>query len=128
MDTVTYRVQASAGALLAASAIALSAWAAHGLPPGREQHNVLMACLYAFGHGALLPVLAARAGSRVEHAGRWLLLLGVVLFSGSLVGNVLWAWPTAAAPAGGGTMILGWLLLAIAPWLAGGRSGGQDGS
>jgi uncharacterized membrane protein YgdD (TMEM256/DUF423 family) len=86
-----------------------------------------MACLYAFGHGALLRVLAARAGSRVEQAGRWLLLLGVVLFSGSLVGNVLWAWPTAAAPAGGVALIVGWLLLGIAPWLAAGRSGDPAG-
>ena len=127
MDTMTYRVQATAGALLAALAVALSAWAAHGLPVGREQHNVLMACLYAFGHGALLRVLAARAGSRVEQAGRWLLLFGVVLFSGSLVGNVLWAWPTAAAPAGGVAMIVGWLLLGIVPWLAAGRSGDPAG-
>ena len=110
MDTMTCRVQATAGALLAALAVALSAWAAHGLPVGREQHNVLMACLYAFGHGALLRVLAARAGSRIEQAGRWLLLLGVVLFSGSLVGAALLGLSTALAPFGGLLMIGAWCL------------------
>ena len=49
------------GALLAAAAIGLSAWASHGLEPGRAQYNVLLACLYAFAHGAVL----AAAGRHV---------------------------------------------------------------
>ena len=42
-----------------------------------------------------------------------LLLLGTVLFSGSLAGNALAQWPTRLAPFGGITLILGWLLWAM---------------
>ena len=41
-------------------------------------------------------------------------LLGVLLFSGSLAGGVLAGWSTRLAPAGGMSLIGGWLLLAIA--------------
>jgi uncharacterized membrane protein YgdD (TMEM256/DUF423 family) len=40
------------------------------------------------------------------------LLVGVVLFSGSLVGEALRGWSTAAAPVGGMLLIGGWLVLA----------------
>ena len=110
------RVQGSAGALLAVLAIAGSAWAAHGLPPGRGQHNVLMACLYLFGHGAVLAVLAQQALSSLARAALWLLLLGVLLFSGSLLAGAVLDWSTRAAPAGGMLMMLGWLLLCGSYW------------
>jgi uncharacterized membrane protein YgdD (TMEM256/DUF423 family) len=116
MKDFAVRMQGSAGALLAMLAIGLSAWASHGLAPGREQHNVLMACLYAFGHGAVLVVLAPRALPVLGRVALWLILLGVLLFSGSLLGGVLLAWPTRAAPAGGMLMMGGWLLLALSHW------------
>jgi uncharacterized membrane protein YgdD (TMEM256/DUF423 family) len=43
----------------------------------------------------------------------YVLLLGVLLFSGSLVGGALWQWPTRLAPVGGTTLMAGWVLLAI---------------
>ncbi|MFX6258466.1 DUF423 domain-containing protein, partial [Acinetobacter baumannii] len=43
----------------------------------------------------------------------YVLLLGVLLFSGSLVGGALWQWPTRMAPIGGTSMMAGWVLLAI---------------
>jgi uncharacterized membrane protein YgdD (TMEM256/DUF423 family) len=42
------------------------------------------------------------------------LLLGTLLFSGSLVMNVLQQWPTALAPMGGTLMMAGWLVWATA--------------
>jgi uncharacterized membrane protein YgdD (TMEM256/DUF423 family) len=103
------------GALLAAAAIGLSAWASHGLEPGRAQYNVLLACVYAFAHGAVLVLAAGRVRTVAGVLALWLLLAGMLLFAGSLVGNALAGWPTAAAPLGGMTMIAGWLLLAWRP-------------
>lgn len=115
-------VLVTAGALLAALAIGLSAWGSHALPAGREQHNVLMGCLFAFGHGAALVALAPHWHGRLAGLALWLLLVGVLLFAGSLIGNAAWGWSTAAAPRGGGLMMAGWVLLACAPW-AGRRNG-----
>lgn len=110
------RLQASSGAVLAALAIGLSAWAAHGLPPGRGQHNVLMASLFCFGHGVAWIALARQAGNRCWMLGLGAQAIGVLLFCGSLLGNVLAGWPTRLAPAGGIALMAGWLLLAIAVW------------
>ena len=107
---------ASAGGVLAAVAIGLSAWASHGLPAGREQHNVLMACLFCFGHGVAWLALAQRPGNRCWRAGLWLQAGGVMLFCGSLVGNAVAGWPTGLAPLGGMALMLGWLMLAVAVW------------
>ena len=123
MPSTAGRAQASSGALLAMLAIAFSAWASHGLAPGREQDNVLIACLYAFGHGALLAVHAPRACSRLARTALWLLLAGVLLFSGSLSAGALLDWSTRAAPVGGMLMMLGWLLLSLSFWQRGAQAG-----
>lgn len=102
------------GGVLAAVAIGLSAYAAHGLPEGRAQHNLLMAALYAFGHGAVLVVMARRVPGGLARSALLLLLAGTVLFAGSLVGSALGGWPATLAPAGGITLMAGWLLLAVA--------------
>lgn len=116
MKDFARRAQGSCGALLALLAIGYSAWATHGLPPGRAQHNVLMACLYAFGHGAVLAVLAQQALSSLARTALWVLLLGVLLFSGSLLAGAVLGWPTRAAPVGGLLLMLGWLLLSLGFW------------
>ena len=103
------------GGLLAALSIGLSAWGAHALGPGREQHNLLLACLYGFAHGAVLVLAAARVSGRGGALALWLLLAGVLLFAGSLAGSALLGWPTRLAPAGGLLMMAGWLLLALWP-------------
>jgi uncharacterized membrane protein YgdD (TMEM256/DUF423 family) len=41
------------------------------------------------------------------------LLLGTLLFAGSLAGGALLGWPTRLAPLGGSVLILSWLLLAV---------------
>lgn len=111
------RVPARLGALLAGASIGLSAWASHGLPPGREQDNLLLACVYGFAHGAVLALAAARVAGRLGVIALWLLLLGVLLFAGSLAGSALAGWSTAAAPVGGLLMMAGWAVLAWRPLL-----------
>jgi len=41
----------------------------------------------------------------------WLMVAGMVLFSGSLYAHVLFAWSTRLAPVGGSCLILAWALL-----------------
>ncbi|TYT25478.1 DUF423 domain-containing protein [Luteimonas viscosa] len=101
----------AAGALLAAVAVGLSAYAAHGIEaPARA--NLQLAALYAFGHGVALAALARGGASRLALGALWLLLAGTVLFAGALVSKSLLGWSAATAPLGGGLLILGWLLLA----------------
>ncbi|KAB7764647.1 DUF423 domain-containing protein [Xanthomonas maliensis] len=105
---------ACVGALLAATAIGLSAYASHGVSDAVVQSRLQLAAYYAFGHGAVLAVLAPAQTRTLAKAGLSLLLLGTVLFAGSLVGAALLQWPTSLAPVGGVCLMLGWLVLAIA--------------
>lgn len=101
---------AANGALCAAAAVALAAYAAHGVT-GVAQSRLWLAAVFAFGHGLALAVLAPAAGKFGRFA-LSLLYFGVLLFSGSLVFNVLAQWPTTLAPFGGILLIIGWLLYA----------------
>lgn len=101
---------AAVGAALAALAVAGAAYAAHAALAPQPRSRLLLAAVFAFGHGVALAALA-------PHARRWLariallaMATGVTLFSGSLAANVLAGAPTFAAPAGGLLMIAGWLL------------------
>lgn len=108
---------AANGALFAAAAVALSAYAAHAAE-GTAQSRLQTAAIMAFGHGLALALLAP---ARLTGDRRLLLCrlalcalyLGVLLFSGSIVFNVLAQWPTTLAPLGGMLLIGGWLALAI---------------
>lgn len=104
---------AAVGAVLAALAIGASAYAAHGIADAHARGNLQTASVYAFAHGVALLVLRQAPASRL----RWLalvgLLLGTLLFAGSLAGGALLGWPTRLAPFGGTLLMASWLLLAI---------------
>lgn len=104
---------ASLGGLLAAAAIGLAAYAAHGVADPQVQARLQNAALYAFGHGVALAALGAMAERTLARLALCLLLLGTLLFSGSLVGGALWQWSTRLAPAGGIAMMAGWVLFAF---------------
>ncbi len=104
---------AFSGALLAATAVALGAYSAHGAADAHAQSSLQTAALYAFGHGIALAALAAGTTRSLGRAGLSLLLLGTLLFSGSLVLAVLAQTSTRFAPVGGFCLILGWLLWAL---------------
>ncbi len=74
---------AAAGAVLAAVAIAASAYASHGVADGHARGNLQTAALYAFGHGAALVVLARTPARRLHALALGGLLLGTLLFAGS---------------------------------------------
>lgn len=101
------------GALLAAAGVALGAWAAHGLDAVAAGH-ASTASLHAMLHGIGLVALGLAARSRLQRAAATLIAVGAGVFCGSLAMSALAATTTAAAPFGGGLLILGWLLAAVA--------------
>ncbi len=112
------------GALLAALAVALGAFAAHGLAPRVSPERLQTfetGVRYQMYHawallltGWLLYQLSAPG---LIVAG-WCFLAGIVLFSGSLYGLVLTntPWLGVVAPLGGTAFILGWGVLAWSLW------------
>lgn len=109
-----------AGALLAASGVALGAFGAHGLRGllhaqalGWWQTAVQYQLLHAVGLIAIAALPLRRTGTVTA-----LLTAGVLIFSGSLYLMALTdaRWLGAVTPIGGLAMIAGWLLLA---WSAG---------
>lgn len=105
------RALAVAGALACGLAVALGAYASHGLD-GENAKRAGLAALFAFGHGLALQLLLRGEAGRLRLAAGIALLAGLLLFAGSLCGAVFFGWPTALAPAGGLLLMLGWLVIA----------------
>ena len=105
------RLLTAAGAVLAALAVALSAYAAHAMQ-GDGRASLYTAAILAFGHGIALAALAPRAFSRMGAFALVGLLLGTLLFSGSLAYRQMAGVSLGLAPFGGSLMILSWLLYA----------------
>ncbi|MDR1074940.1 MAG: DUF423 domain-containing protein [Xanthomonadaceae bacterium] len=104
---------ACCGGVMLAFAIGVSAYAAHAAVGAHAQSNLQTASLYLSGHGL---ALAALAPFSVRQPARWALvaiLIGTLLFAGSLIGGALAGLPTRLAPVGGITMMAGWLWWAI---------------
>jgi len=102
----------AAGAVLAAVAVALSAYAAHGAE-AEARAGLQTAALFAFGHGLALVALPRARLSRTALAALAMLLAGTLLFSGALVSKYLFGGSSGTAPFGGSVLILGWLLCAV---------------
>ena len=102
----------AAGALAAASAVALAAYASHAAQ-GPDQARLQLAAALAFGHGVALATLSSGARGALARGALLLMLAGMLLFCGSLVGAAFADAPTTLAPAGGLAMIAGWLLFAF---------------
>lgn len=102
---------AAAGALACGLAVALGAYASHGLD-GENAKRAGLAALFAFGHGLALQALLRGETNRLRLLAGTALLAGLLLFAGSLCGAVFFGWPTALAPTGGSLLMLGWLLVA----------------
>ncbi|MBT8149719.1 MAG: DUF423 domain-containing protein [Pseudomonadales bacterium] len=126
------RITLLAGALFGALAIALGAFGAHALDP-RLPDNLFSsfqtAVRYQMWHALALLALGALAlqanAPRLLLACCALLMLGTLLFSGSLYTLALTDWRQLGpvkigwlTPAGGLLLLSGWLLLAVALWRA----------
>ena len=113
---------AATGALLLATAVGLGAFGAHGLRARLDAYSMSVyekAVFYHFVHalGILLVALLGRTnaiGSAGESRIGWLLLIGILIFSGSLYALAISGVRALGAitPIGGLAFIAGWLLLA----------------
>ncbi|SDY45650.1 Uncharacterized membrane protein YgdD, TMEM256/DUF423 family [Lysobacter sp. yr284] len=106
------RLLAASGAVLAALAVALSAYAAHAAADPHAQARLQSAAVFAFGHGIALAALAPPARRAFTRAVLGALLLGVLGFAGSLAAAHFFGASTRLAPYGGSLMILAWLAYA----------------
>jgi uncharacterized membrane protein YgdD (TMEM256/DUF423 family) len=109
--SMTRRLLAAAGAVLAASAVALSAYATHATQ-GDARAHLYLAAIFALAHGIALAALAPQARRRLSVVALTALLLGTLLFSGSLVYRHAFGISLGLAPLGGSVMILAWLAYA----------------
>ncbi len=106
-------------AVLCFLAVALGAFGAHRLRSSLELHGMLdvwnKAVLYHFIHAIALLVLALYG--TVNRGAWWLLLAGILLFSGSLYVMALTnlRWLGAITPLGGLCFLAGWAWLIITP-------------
>jgi uncharacterized membrane protein YgdD (TMEM256/DUF423 family) len=110
------------GALLMAIGVALGAFGAHGLRDRLDAYSLGVyekAVFYHYLHaiGLLVVALLARVNAipaRAQDLVGWLLLAGIVLFSGSLYALALSGMRVLGAitPLGGLSFIAAWLLLA----------------
>ena len=108
------RRMSALAALICALSVALGAYASH-VASAQDRKHLAIAAIFAFANSLALIVLSPR-DSRLATVGKSCLLAGVVLFCGSLAGAGLFSTSTAAAPAGGSLLILGWLLTAADFW------------
>jgi len=115
-NTTATRVAAASGAL----AVTLGAFGAHGLKELLAQNGTTAiwdkAVFYHFIHAVMLFALTQR--QPLKAGPWWCFLSGIVIFSGSLyvlaVTNMHWL--GAITPAGGVSLIAGWIWLAVASW------------
>ena len=113
------------GAILMGLAVGIGAFGAHGLKGRLDDYSMGVyekAVLYHFFHalGLLIVSVLARVGAITEYAGTWvcwLLLAGIVLFSGSLYVLALSGVKAlgAVTPLGGLAFLAAWFSLAF--WL-----------
>src|SRR5688500_10820774 len=103
---------AACGALLASAAVALSAYASHGVA-AEMQSQLQLAAVFAFAHGVALAALARGPLRRLAWLALLALLAGTVLFAGGLVVAQAYGLRARVAPFGGVLLIAGWLLYAV---------------
>lgn len=103
---------AACGALSCGLAVALGAYASHGLE-GEAAGRAGLAALFLFGHGLALQLLMRGAIGRMRLTAGVVMLAGLLLFAGSLCAAVFLGWPTRLAPSGGLLLIASWLMIAV---------------
>jgi uncharacterized membrane protein YgdD (TMEM256/DUF423 family) len=101
-------------AVLGFLAVALGAIAAHAISDPKAVVALEKAALYQLIHAVVL-LFASQLNGRLIQLSRWVILIGVVLFCGSIelkyLLNVQDA--TVLAPSGGLCLMLGWIMLGM---------------
>ena len=114
------------GAVLMVLGVGAGAFGAHALSGHFDKYPQLEATYqtavrYHLIHGLALFAVAWAAGrwpSSLVNISGWLIVAGILIFSGSLYMLAMTdtSWLGAITPLGGATFIGGWILLAIAIW------------
>ena len=110
---VSMNVLAGVGAFGCGVAVGIGAYAMHVALTPQNHDRLAIAALFLFAHGLALAALAPRTTLRMRQAGVCVLMIGTILFSGSLVFAALLGIAPVLAPFGGGLLMLGWLLIAV---------------
>lgn len=112
---------ARVAAAVAGTGVALGALGAHSLKAVLETHpdgvaNWRTAAFYHLIHAVMLWVLAVH-GRREHRAVWWLMLAGIIAFSGSiyLLTTTGWTFLGPVTPLGGLCFLAGWFLLVLRP-------------
>ncbi len=106
------RILAAIGAFACAIAVGTGAYAMHAALTPQNHERLALAALFLFAHGLALAALAPGTTSRLRQAGLCVVLIGTILFAGSLALAALFGIAPALAPFGGSLLMLGWLLVA----------------
>jgi len=98
-------------------ALIMGAVAAHGLSDAQGVALANKASFYQIIHAVILMVISEKEGKLWNRA-RWSLLLGLILFCGSIYARALFGWEeaTSLAPIGGVCLMLGWALIAASAY------------
>jgi uncharacterized membrane protein YgdD (TMEM256/DUF423 family) len=105
------RALAGIGALACGAAVGIGAYAMHGASTPQDHERLAIAAVFLFAHGLALASLAPGTRSRLRQAGFLALMIGTILFAGSLVLAALLGIAPTLAPFGGSLLMLGWLLI-----------------
>ncbi len=105
----------SAAALLGLIAVGIDAIAAHAVAEPRTAAALEKAALYQLIHAVVL-LFASQLTGRLAQLSRWLMLIGIILFCGSIELKYLFDVQdaTIVAPSGGISLMLGWVILGVA--------------
>lgn len=105
----------SGAALLGLIAVGIGAIAAHAVADPRAVAALEKAALYQLIHAVVL-LFASQLTGRLAQLSRWLMLIGIILFCGSIELKYLFAVQNATivAPSGGISLMLGWVTLGVA--------------
>jgi uncharacterized membrane protein YgdD (TMEM256/DUF423 family) len=113
------------GALFGLIAMVLGALTAHKFAPSLDAealNRLILGLALALAHALLLLQIAgfSRQGSSgLLNVAGVAVLLGTLLFCGTLIARALLGWPPTLAPLGGTLLMIGWLSLAC--WFFGAR-------
>lgn len=125
--SLTPRSCIASGSLLGAAAVAAGAFGAHGLKAvlaaTGHADTWETGCRYALVHAVALVAMGCLGTARPAIAGRvgwaaWAFLAGITIFSGCLLALSLSGIRILGAivPLGGASLIVGWIVLAVAAW------------
>jgi uncharacterized membrane protein YgdD (TMEM256/DUF423 family) len=106
------RALAGIGALGCGVAVGMGAYAMHAASTSQNHERLAIAALFLFAHGLALASLAPRTTLRLRQVGLCVVMIGTILFSGSLALAATLDIAPSLAPFGGGLLMLGWLLVA----------------